>query len=863
VRKRIETAAFLLLFLAGGFGFGQDAPAPSAYAETFPFLAGIKQAFESSDRTAYLNHFAPEIRNAEENDYESTKELRLNQVDFSLSNQNAKTEDGEPLYVQAVFQNDEEVLLKTWKLEMALAGERWIVRTKTEIGNTAIFYKLRMPANRVERVSRISVRHADLTATFENAWVFYDNITRLETGLIIIGQGRMQFAPSSDTERHQLDLRYGSGFLERRLSAAFLRFSPSFFGRNITIIPAESKGKAAEPALVDMERARDVFDRYYGDSFSIDNPLIGERLSVLPQGEQAVFELETASGTGFTYMYSPFSEEEIHFRSREPDRLLCYYSPNAGEGDGRRMVISIGGAVDVLRTDIDLEFQPERYYFSARARMELSARGSGADSQRFEFNSALEVIDIIDGEKRQLFFMQDKLRGLLYVRFLQPLEKDQKVVFDVFYRGALEPPPPTSEILASSRWRGQLPGTDGLMYGRAASWYPTLFEEDYFFSRLRISLPLGFECIANGALISKESLADTGGSSYVFETWKPVKGLAFFAGGFREEAKDDDAFPPISVFISEKLRSSRRDLLADAREIVRFYAKIFGPYPYEKLSVIQRAGTSIGGYSPASFILLNEAEKETDGLNVKEIRSPVDLPQYREFIMAHEIAHQWWGQAVTGATYHDQWLSEGLAQYAAIRFLESRYGNAERSELLKKSVSWAKKMSVYGPITLGARLSFLDFQAFQAVVYGKACVALSLLSDLIGEETMDRGLRLFHETYAYRPARTKDFIRSMENASGRSLRDFFRGWFDGYELPNVSVSYRHVKEGEENSLSIVIHQTGALMTFPLEVSWMEDKRSVRKMLTVASAVETFSFPVSVKPTKFRVDPDGRLPGTIR
>ncbi|MHB8054391.1 MAG: M1 family metallopeptidase [Candidatus Aminicenantales bacterium] len=860
VRKKGLTA--VLLFLLSGVLFGQGSLPLST--EPFPFLAGLKQAFDASDRTAYLSYFAEGIRSAEENDYEAAKQsFYLNEVDFSLASRNAKMQSDEPLYVQAVFQNDEEVLFETWKLELARDGDRWVIRTKTETGNPTFFYKLRIPSERVERAARVTIRHADLTATFENVWVYYDNLSRVETGLIILGPGRMQFAPSSDTERHQLDLRFHAGFLDTPLVSAYLRFSPSFFARNIKIVPAGSGSSSAMPTPAEEAKVEALFERFYGDSFSIDNSLIGQRLSVLPQGEQAVFEFGTGGRGGFTYMYSPFSEEEVHFRSRVPDQLLCYYSPITGDGGGRRMMVSIGGTVDVLRTDIDLEFQPDRFYFSSHARIEMEALGSGAESQRFDFNPALDVANIFDQEGRELFYTQDKVRGLLYVRFLQALEKGQKVAVDVYYRGALAPPPPTSELSIAGRWSGPLSGDDGFLYGRAAAWYPASFDEDYFLSRLQITLPPDFGCVASGALVSEETTDKAGRRAFVFETWKAIKSLAFFVGRIQASAKDDNAFPPITFFISDNLRNSRRDLIKDAREIVRFYAKIFGPFPYEKLSVVERLGPTIGGSSPASFIVLNESPKESDVLNAKEIRSPVDLPQYKEFIMAHEIGHQWWGQAVTGATYHDQWLSEGLSQYAAIRYLASKYGEEAIPALLRKSVSWTQKMSFYGPITLGARLSFLNFQAFQSILYGKTCVVLFLLSDLIGEEAMDRGLRAFQESRAYRSARTIDFVRSMERASGRPLEDFFSGWFDSYVLPDVSVSHRYLKEGDESVLTIVVHQSGAVLTFPLEVTWLEDTRLVRKTLTVTAATETFSFPVGAKPAKFKVDPDGRIPGTFR
>jgi len=870
------TAVFLTLL--GVTAFGQDSPPPQSNA--LSLLSGMKQAFEAPERAAYLARFAAEIRPQEELVFDSLRQtFRMTRVVFHPASDIVEAKNGTSLFVQAVFQNDQETLFEAWKLELAREGDGWIIRAKTVMGNPTTFYNVQIPSERAERAARVEIRHSDIEATFENAWVFYDNIPDRETGLIIIGPGRMKFSPSSETERHQLVLRYKTGVVETELVSAYLRFSPSFFERHIKIIPAGGPAPAAaeEPPPGEAAKARVLFRRFYGESFTVDNPLVGERLSVLPQGDQAVFEFGTNARSGFGYGCSPFSEEEIHFRSLAPDQLLCLYSPEAAADDERQMIISFGEKADILRCDIDLDFQPERFFISAKARLEVAAVSPGIDSLRFDFNPDLDILKIYDPEGRELFYMQDKIHRFLYVRFLEPLEKGQTAAIDVYYRGALRPPPPTSDILPGSQLFDSFGGPglyeDGSLYTSSAAWYPAFSNGDYFLSRFRISLPPGYLCVANGELVGEEtidevrrvlSLEKIGNRIFVFETRKPVKNLAFIVGRFREAAADIAVFAvPIKVLVSQNVRYLPGNIAGEARAIVRLYEKIFGPFPYEKLTIIQRVAATAGGHSPASFVVLNERPVGLNERDRADFRSPVDMPEYKEFFLAHEIAHQWWGHAVTPATYHDQWLSEGLAQYAAFRYLKTKYGESELPSILKKSVSWTERMSKYGPISLGARLSFLDFQAFQAVLYGKSCVVLFLLSDLIGEDVLDRGLRLFQSTNAYRPVRTGEFIRAMEEVSGRPLRDFFRGWVDSHLLPQVSVTHQIVRDGEEYELKISVRQSANPMVFPLVVTWTEDGRPIRKILDVNAETKAFSFRSGAKPAKFKVNPDRRVPGAFR
>ena len=132
---------------------------------------------------------------------------------------------------------------------------------------------------------------------------------------------------------------------------------------------------------------------------------------------------------------------------------------------------------------------------------------------------------------------------------------------------------------------------------------------------------------------------------------------------------------PDRRLLSSDIQIQRKDLLDEAQAIIERYENWFGPYPYEKLTVVQRLWPTGGGHSPASFVVLNELPRTPDAPLLSTANSPVDLSRFKEYYLAHEIAHQWWGQAMTWDGYHDQWLSEGLAQFAAVHYLRAKLGD--------------------------------------------------------------------------------------------------------------------------------------------------------------------------------------------
>lgn len=843
------------------------------------FVFEMQKSLESHDIESYLKAYSPELQDNQRQELSMFFDsLRMETVTLHWANKGSFDQQNPKIFLQVIFESPYSALVETWQLALDNGDGQWRIKEKKSKGGISQLYKVRIPSERVERVKSIEVRHVDMTLTFQDALVFYDNIPDLETALLVMGEGRFSFSPSDSNEKHQLELIYGNKALEDTVEHAYLRFSNSFFKENITI--TRTPGYPANPVTpAERAKASSLYRKYHLHYYTIQSPLLPDPLSFLPQADAAAIEFNGRKGGDLAYVYSPFAAEEVTLYERSRNRFISLYSP-ASEKETRRMVITFGQKFDVQDYQMELDYEPQSYYLSAKANIRVKAQADDLDSIRLKFNPSLEILRIYDQEKRDLLFTQDKVGKTLYVYFFEPVPKNTSAPVEILYRGKLEPPPPAADTLSGSL-HGDLvvfvsPRYETYLFSQGANWYPSPPDEDYFTARLKIIVPPDYSSVASGRLVEEGKLNgmqrvtefDKMGSVFsVFETKNPVKYLSFLVGKL-SLTEERTGPPPLLTYVASDVHWLKKNFLDDAQRILNFYESRFGPFPYESLRIIQRLWPNAGGHSPATFIVLNELPRSLDDRPqtnlVMDKNNPVDLAQWKEYFLAHEIAHQWWGQGVTWATYRDQWLSEGLAQFSSALFLQTEHSGGTFSSILKKFSKWAEKKTKWGPITLGSRLSFFDFEAYQAIIYDKSSLVLNMLRDFLGDELFFAGLKKFFGRYKYSAATTGQFKKVMEEISRRDLDDFFTGWFDSYFLPEARVTYLVQKKEAGDVLKVRVEQDNNVFVFPLWLEWAEKNKGAvhREKLIIEKKIQEFEIPLSGRVGKIRINPDKAVPGKL-
>jgi aminopeptidase N len=245
------------------------------------------------------------------------------------------------------------------------------------------------------------------------------------------------------------------------------------------------------------------------------------------------------------------------------------------------------------------------------------------------------------------------------------------------------------------------------------------------------------------------------------------------------------------------------------------------------------------------------------------VSSPVDLSRWDEFFLAHEIAHQWWGQGVTWKRYQDQWISEGLAQFSALLYLREKHGEKSFENMLKKISKWVEKKGKWGAVTMGARISSFDVEAYQTIVYNKSALILNMFKNMLGDEHFFSGLKAFFSRFKFQAANTGDFFRTFKDVMAEDYGLFYKRWFESYTLPDIKVDTHVSREAEDYLLEIEVEQISGPFVFPLTVSWKENGQEVAQSLHIKEKTQMFRFKTAFKPVKIKVNPDYAVPGKIR
>lgn len=396
-------------------------------------------------------------------------------------------------------------------------------------------------------------------------------------------------------------------------------------------------------------------------------------------------------------------------------------------------------------------------------------------------------------------------------------------------------------------------------------WFPCIdHPNERQTTELIVTAPTGLEVLSNGKLVSREDLPGDGPKRTRFH-WKQEKShttylTSLVIGDFVVE-RDEWRGRPVTYYVPKKRAADLRRTFGRTTEMLDFFSERFGiEYPWNKYAQVVVEQFIWGGMENTSATTLYERALHDE-------RAMLDSSP--DWLIAHELGHQWWGDLVTCRNWSHLWLNEGFATYSEILWAEYKQGDIERDwRLFEKSRSARSGSAQTRPIvdrTYPHPGSLFDVRA-----YPKGGWVLHMLRRRLGDEDFFNGLKRYGTAYAYQTAETTDLRRLFERVYGISLERFFYDWTERPGHPELKVTTRYLSDSREVEVKVEQTQKADPFAIPVKLRFgtskagSGDAADVRDdEFVMTEREQTRRIQVVGDPLFVSVDPDFSLLATIR
>jgi hypothetical protein len=750
----------------------------------------------------------------------------------------------------------------------------------------ALYLRLRdvgLDKSRVYHIREVTLERAAFHITFDDGTIaFTEDVAGHVTGAFFEGEGEVLLIPNNQAERASMMLFTGAAILEEKFVTGYFRFNDDTFAELQPSLRAADNTKEFVSQWDSTARNLSQIDALrlllsFANSLPETNHGEPSGAPSKPQEDDRVLHarLQGRSLGTFDLYYDSLAAEQIwagQFKTVEGEGYYDVWSAfTMGHPGGRS-----GDAAGVMGEEAKPEaFSVSQYKIRAHvapptrldadASLALEVRQGGQRAMLFELSRFLQISKVeADGHAVE-FIHNQALEGsqlarrgndLVAVVFPQALRAGQKIDLHFVYGG---------EVISEA-------GAGLLYVGERGTWYPNRGLEMARFD-LQFRYPADWTLLATGKRVEGSSSDVPAGEQ--FSHWvsdRPMPTAGFNLGKYTRTSAQagsvtveayattvvERTFPqgtteitaaqglsPIRggrptdpIVVNAPPPSPARNAQAVANVSARavdFFAQRFGPYPYGHLALTQMPGHVSQGWP--SLIFLSSLSFLTPEEKTDLHMTPV-AQVLSDNVIAHETAHQWWGNLLSWKSYRDQWLFEALSNYSSLLLIESESPAKFRAVLEKYRADLLAKnkdgsiLADAGPVTFGTRLNCSHFpRGYEAISYGRGTwlfhMLRSMLRDAERERTHSpnlpdaqadapflRGLGKIRQRYQERAISTREFLQVFEEElppalryEGRKSLDwFYEGWVNGMALPHFelqSVKYAQKPGGTTVSGTVI------------------------------------------------------------
>jgi len=782
------------------------------------------------------------------------------------------------LLLEMFSMRDAEARVFTWQMDVTgdvNSPDTWRIARLDRLSIVSGLFKLSLDLTRQFDIHDLTIRAPDLSMHLASGTAFLASSPEGPTVAVLLGRGQLQFSPPDPSERTQLAIFSGAEQLNAEFDAVLVRIRPTDFDSGFAAGALTPRVAVA----ADARRAASYFEEYIGKTLNVDlSDLSRERWSLLPQQGDLIAEIRTRRFGNLTYARSQSDAEDVSFFDRRRKKnITIYASAERLASRGRFFSEDDNLDYDITQYDLEADFSPERLWIDGKTKVSLTVTAPVISSLTLRIADSLIVRSVYSAELGRLMYLRVVGQNAVIVNFPLPVPRGTKLGLQVVYGGRVEAQELDREAIAfdpQDREPVLLQPEPRYIYSNRSYWYPQATVADYATARLEITVPAEYDAVASGTAAGPPERApgpvrqgDRARKRFVFISDRPLRYLACVISRFnvvtsadlvlsssddRRTAGVDDAVTrgpaaasaetslALTVQANPRQASRGRGTADRTAAIFKYYTSLIGDVPYPSFTVALSESDLPGGHSPAYFAILNQPLPTTPYVWRND---PVSFNGYPTFFLAHELGHQWWGQAVGWKNYHEQWLSEGFAQYFAAMYAEQERGTATFEDVLRQMRRWAIDTSAQGPVYLGYRLGHIksDSRVFRAVIYNKAAMVLHMLRRLVGDEAFFRGIRTFYAEWRFRKAGTDDFRVAMTRATGQDLTAFFDAWIFQTVIPRLQV--RHTVQG--NAAVVTIEQRGEVVPVPVSITLQYTDGSTEQLtIAVTEKSVTRSLPLA-------------------
>jgi hypothetical protein len=525
----------------------------------------------------------------------------------------------------------------------------------------------------------------------------------------------------------------------------------------------------------------------------------------------------------YLYDFNPFMIPDTQLRTSKSSKVLLAY--NALKKP--KFIFDQKEKIEKLK--VDLFYNPETDFLSGTVRLS------------FQFPANFRVIRLAEGLK---------IRGSLdpKAKDLSVLRKNNVYYFlgadtsylSFFWKGSIKPHTAIEDVFKQRLSAlDQVEAEDYFYLSREQNYYPNP-GIDFAPTECSISVPSNLNCLASGQFEKKQELNR---NIYLFKS-PGLKGISLACGNFKLLETLKGAVP-IKIYsdpMSRPMQYFDRKNLAGGLE---FLISKYGPPATKEINILFQKGYIEGGVSNQGFILFNYSinpnrmmASRNDAPLISTKNSPINFRNESTDYLIHELAHQWWGGITSWESYRDMWITEGLAQFSVLYFLQNQLPEKRFNRILKKTKRWILNKSDTGPIIYGKRVSHMgnDRETFQTIVYNKTAYVLLMLKEIMGEKSFLESIRSVLQDLKFKSVNSMRFI-SHFSQKNETIRRFLRQWVYSRKIPKVSID-KSIKGSEGE---IRVSQKNTDFIFPLRITIQTDVKKIEKTVVIDSKEKVVRF----------------------